>query len=140
MKVANELLADDLFGEPTEPQPAEPETKPDADRIAGNKTALVFDIETGPVASDELEELFEFDETKTKGYELLGADFNPADVKLGNLKDKQKIKDSPSVCGGAAARRSRPSTCKAKTDSNPKPIYSLNGGIWFATPSARTAA
>jgi len=93
MKVANELLADDLFGEPTEPQPAEPETKPDADRIAGNKTALVFDIETGPVASDELEELFEFDETKTKGYELLGADFNPADVKLGNLKDKQKIKD-----------------------------------------------
>ena len=92
MKVANELLADELFGEPTEQrQPAEPETKPVAGRIVHQQTALVFDIETGPVASDELEDLFEFDETKTKGYELLEADFNPADVKLGNLKDKAKI-------------------------------------------------
>jgi len=90
MKIANEMLADDLFGEPAK---VENEPKPGADRIAGNKTAMVFDIETGPVASDELEDLFEFDETKAKGFELLDADFNPADVKLGNLKDKQKIKD-----------------------------------------------
>jgi len=94
MKVANELIADDLFGEPeTEPQPAEPETtRPVAGRIA-NKAAMVFDIETGPVASDELEDLFEFDPTSLKGHDLLGAEFDPASVKLGNLKDKQKIKD-----------------------------------------------
>ena len=94
MKVANELIADDLFGEPeTEPQPAEPETtRPVAGRIA-NKAAMVFDIETGPVASDELEDLFEFDPTSLKEHDLLGAEFDPASVKLGNLKDKQKIKD-----------------------------------------------
>lgn len=54
---------------------------------------LVFDIETGPVAGERLEELFagQFDETKVKGFDLIGTEFDPSAVKLGNLKDQAKI-------------------------------------------------
>jgi len=86
----------DADKEPTaEPQP---DSEPEA--TAGKKTpvksdvtptAIFFDIETGPVSDELLAELFEFDPTKVKGYELLDQPFDPATVKTGNLKDQAKI-------------------------------------------------
>jgi hypothetical protein len=67
-----------------EPEPVEP--------IAmTGPAAMVFDIETGPVDSATLEDMFEFDESRVKGFELIGQAFDQKGVKIGNLKDKQKI-------------------------------------------------
>jgi len=52
---------------------------------------LVFDIETAPEPDDILEGLFTFDETTVKNYRLLTAEFDPNEVKLGNMKDSAKI-------------------------------------------------
>jgi hypothetical protein len=52
---------------------------------------LVFDIETGPIPDEELQELFTFDESAIKGFDLLSKDFDPSEVKTGNIKDKAKI-------------------------------------------------
>ena len=54
-------------------------------------TALIFDIETGPLYDEELEQFFDYDETKVTGYHLIGKTFDPASVKCGNLKDTAKI-------------------------------------------------
>jgi hypothetical protein len=54
-------------------------------------TALIFDIETGPLPDEDLEQFFEYDETKVTGYHLIGKTFDPASVKCGNLKDPAKI-------------------------------------------------
>lgn len=51
----------------------------------------VFDIETGPAAEEELEPLFEVDLSKVKDLDLIGREFDPATVKLGNTKDGAKI-------------------------------------------------
>jgi hypothetical protein len=51
---------------------------------------LIFDIETGPLPDTQLAEMFEFDETKMPGYDLIGAEFDPSTVKYGNLKDETK--------------------------------------------------
>ena len=52
---------------------------------------LVFDIETAPEPDDVLEGLFAFDESAVKNYRLLTTDFEPGDVKVGNMKDPAKI-------------------------------------------------
>jgi len=52
---------------------------------------LIFDIETAPEPDDVLERLFTFDESAVKNYRLLTLDFDPGDVKIGNLKDPAKI-------------------------------------------------
>ena len=52
---------------------------------------LVFDIETAPEPDEILEGLFTFDESTVKNYHLLTADFDPGEVKLGNMKDTAKI-------------------------------------------------
>jgi|GEM_PF-555760 len=52
---------------------------------------LVVDIETGGEPDDILEAFFDFDETKTTNYELLSKEFDPAEVKCGNMKDPAKI-------------------------------------------------
>jgi len=52
---------------------------------------LVFDIETGAEPDDVLEGLFSFDESTVKNYRLLTTDFEPSEVKLGNMKDPAKI-------------------------------------------------
>ena len=52
---------------------------------------LVFDIETAPEPDDVLEGLFTFDESAVKNYRLLTTDFDPGEVKLGNMKDPAKI-------------------------------------------------
>ena len=52
---------------------------------------IVFDIETGCEPDDVLETLFTFDESTVKNYRLLTAEFDPNEVKLGNLKDPAKI-------------------------------------------------
>ena len=53
---------------------------------------LIFDIETAPEPDSVLEALFTFDETAVKNYHLLTSEFDPAEVKTGNLKDPAKIK------------------------------------------------
>ena len=53
-------------------------------------TALIFDCETGPLPDDQLEQIFEYDETKVPGYRLLGKEFDPSSVKTGNTKDPAK--------------------------------------------------
>jgi len=52
---------------------------------------LVFDIETAPEPDGVLEGLFTFDESAVKNYRLLTSDFDPGEVKLGNMKDPAKI-------------------------------------------------
>ena len=52
---------------------------------------LVFDIETGCEPDDILETLFTFDESTVKNYRLLTAEFDPSNVKVGNMKDPAKI-------------------------------------------------
>ena len=52
---------------------------------------LVFDIETGCEADSVLATLFSFDESTVKNYRLLTSDFEPGEVKLGNMKDPAKI-------------------------------------------------
>jgi len=52
---------------------------------------LVFDIETAPEPNEILEGLFTFDESTVKNYHLLTAEFDPGEVKLGNMKDPAKI-------------------------------------------------
>ena len=52
---------------------------------------LVFDIETAPEPDEILEGLFTFDESTVKNYRLLTADFDPGEVKLGNMKAADKI-------------------------------------------------
>jgi hypothetical protein len=54
---------------------------------------IVFDIETGSIPDDELQELFTFDESSVKGFDLLSKEFDPKEVKLGNMKDPQKIQE-----------------------------------------------
>ena len=53
--------------------------------------SLIFDIETGAEPDDVLETLFTFDETKVENYSLLGKEFDPNEVKVGNMKDAGKI-------------------------------------------------
>jgi len=53
--------------------------------------ALVFDIETGCEEDTVLETLFSFDETKVENYSLLGKEFDPKEVKVGNMRDANKI-------------------------------------------------
>jgi hypothetical protein len=52
---------------------------------------LAFDIETAPEPDNVLERLFSFDESAVKNYCLLTAEFDPSDVKVGNMKDPAKI-------------------------------------------------
>lgn len=52
---------------------------------------LIFDIETGPLPEEHLVEHFTFDESKISGFDLLSKEFDPSSVKLGNLKDPDKI-------------------------------------------------
>lgn len=71
----------------------EPEPKPAAnfDDKFDLTDRLIWDIETGPLPDDRLREMFQFDPSSVKGYELLGKDFDPAAVKLGRMKDEEKI-------------------------------------------------
>lgn len=51
---------------------------------------LVFDLETGPLPEEQLLAVYTpLDESKIEG--LVTGDFDPASVKCGNLKDKDKI-------------------------------------------------
>ena len=52
---------------------------------------IVFDIETAPEPDIVLERLFSFDESTVKNYRLLTSNFEPSEVKLGNMKDSAKI-------------------------------------------------
>jgi len=54
-------------------------------------TVLCFDIESGCEPDDVLETLFTFDETKVTNYHLLTKEFDPSAVKVGNMKDANKI-------------------------------------------------
>jgi hypothetical protein len=103
--IENPEMFDDLFGDAaTDEMPLEEEhvqTEAMLNVVAADEArltpkaagkSLFFDIETGPVALELLEELFDFDETKTKGYELLDQQFDPSSVKTGNMKDPAKIK------------------------------------------------
>jgi len=70
------------------------ETRPAERPVPVGKTGtLVFDIETGPESTEVLEAIFgeTFDESKTKGFDLIGREFDPGSVKLGNMKDQAKI-------------------------------------------------
>lgn len=87
-------LFSDLFGSPESP---EAEAADEATAVAVTPKPqtttedVVFDVETGPADSATLEEMFDFDSTKVKGFELVGRPFDPAGVKVGNLKDQTKI-------------------------------------------------
>jgi len=101
--------ADDLFGEAeagvaTESQPetvqvtAVVEPRKAKAKAAKSKSEalapggpLIFDIETGPEPEEKLRDFFEVDYSKVKGADLIDAEFDPATVKLGNLKDQAKI-------------------------------------------------
>jgi len=72
----------DLFREPTPAATATPQT------AVGD---AVFDIETGPEPTATLEALFDFDPAKIAESKLIGATFDPASVKVGNMKDQTKI-------------------------------------------------
>jgi len=52
---------------------------------------IVFDIEIAPEPDIVLERLFSFDESTVKNYRLLTSNFEPSEVKLGNMKDSAKI-------------------------------------------------
>ena len=53
---------------------------------------LVFDLETGPLSDEQLREVYTpLDESKIEG--LVTGDFDPASVRVGNLKDQAKIKE-----------------------------------------------
>ena len=52
---------------------------------------IVFDTETAPEPDNVLEGLFTFDKSTVKNYRLLTSDFEPSEVKLGNMKDPAKI-------------------------------------------------
>lgn len=94
--------AADLFGEMeearVEPQPAAGKAdKPKKAAKASKKKPeypagpLCFDIETGPEPEERLRDFFEVDYSKVKGAEYLDAEFDPATVKLGQMKDPLKI-------------------------------------------------
>ena len=52
---------------------------------------LCFDIETGPEPEEKLRDFFEVDYSKVKDVGLIDAEFDPGTVKLGNLKNEEKI-------------------------------------------------
>jgi len=54
---------------------------------------IIFDIETGAIPDAEWAELFSFDEASVKNFLLLSKEFDPAEVKTGNIKDPAKIKE-----------------------------------------------
>ena len=102
-KQIDATLFDEAFGESAEvvteikPGPvAQPTTVPMTEEnlsfihTLDFKGPVIFDIETGPLPDSELAEMFEFDETKVPGYNLIGAEFDPASVKYGNTKDEAK--------------------------------------------------
>jgi hypothetical protein len=89
----------DLFGDVTAEAEAAvivdrwPAVEPTGQPNSAAAATVYFDIETGPIDLTTLELLFadEWDETKCKGYELIGTKFDPTMVKVGNLKDEAKI-------------------------------------------------
>lgn len=76
-----------------EPLPSPRATPPRRPGLQSWPATAFFDIETGPIDSADLEAMFaeEWDETKVRGYELIGAEFDPESVRLGNMKDQAKI-------------------------------------------------
>jgi DNA polymerase elongation subunit (family B) len=54
---------------------------------------IIFDIETGAVPNTELAKLFKFDITAVRGYDLLNKNFDPSEVKTGNIKDPVKVQE-----------------------------------------------
>lgn len=105
-KQIDATLFDEAFGESaevvteTKPGPvadptAVPMTKenPSFIHTLDFKGPIIFDIETGPLPDSELAEMFEFDETKIPGFDLIGVEFDPSTVKYGNLKDETKRAD-----------------------------------------------
>jgi len=87
LKLDTDLFsAADLFGNAySEPEPAA------TTAVATGGRSIVFDAETGPEPEDRLREFFEVDLSKVKDRELIDREFDPASVKLGNLKDQAKI-------------------------------------------------
>lgn len=57
-----------------------------------NNVCVVFDIETGPLPDEVLRERFVFKPEQVKDYGLLSQEFDPSSVKMGNLKDPEKIR------------------------------------------------
>lgn len=104
-KQIDATLFDEAFGESAE---VATETKQEPEPVVQSSTApvakevmtfmdtlvfkgpIIFDIETGPLPDSELSDMFTFDESKVPDHYLIGAEFDPASVRYGNLKDETK--------------------------------------------------
>lgn len=87
------LFDDDILADSQSPTnvKTEPIICRDTEALAvlSNATAIIFDLETGPLPVEQLVDVIEpFDESSIRH----PGDFDPANVKLGNVKD-QSIKD-----------------------------------------------